>query len=128
MQDVDATHAPGLRSWVSSAQDDPDFPIQNLPFGVFSPAAGAPRGGVAIGDEILDLRALSEAGLLQGEAQAACHACSGPTLNPFLALGARPRRALRQAFPRCSRKVPRPDRSCCIGPQTVSCTCRRTSA
>jgi fumarylacetoacetase len=97
MQDVDATHAPCLRSWVASAPDHPDFPIQNLPFGVFSPLAGAPRGGVAIGDEILDLRALSEAGLLDGEAQAACHACAGPTLNPFLALGAGPRRALRQA-------------------------------
>ena len=47
-----------LRSWVASAPDHPDFPIQNLPFGVFSPLAGAPRGGVAIGDEILDLRAL----------------------------------------------------------------------
>src|SRR4051794_33441693 len=98
MSNVDATHASGLRSWVSSAQGHPDFPIQNLPFGVFSPLAGAPRGGVAIGDEILDLRALDGAGLLDGEAQAACHACAGPTLNPFLALGAEPRRAFRQAL------------------------------
>jgi fumarylacetoacetase len=98
MQDLDATHAPSLRSWVASAQDHPDFPIQNLPFGVFSPLAGAPRGGVAIGDEILDLRALSKAELLDGEAQAACHACAGPNLNPFLALGAGPRRALRHAL------------------------------
>jgi len=98
MQNVDATHVLGLGSWVSSAQDNPDFPIQNLPFGIFSPLAGAPRGGAAIGDEILDLRALSEAGLLDGEAQAACHACAGPTLNRFLALGAGPRRALRQAL------------------------------
>jgi fumarylacetoacetase len=97
MQSVDGTHAIGLRSWVGSAQNHPDFPIQNLPLGVFSPLAGAPRGGVAIGDEILDLRALSEAGLLDGEAQAACHACAGPTLNPLLALGAGPRWALRQA-------------------------------
>ncbi len=64
---------------------------------MFSPLAGAPRGGVAIGDMILDLRALHDAGLLDGEAQAACHACTGPTLNPFLALGAGPRRALREA-------------------------------
>jgi fumarylacetoacetase len=98
MHDVDATHASSLRSWVSSARDHPDFPVQNLPFGVFSPLAGAPRGGVAIGDDILDLRALHEAGLLDGEAQAACHACAGPTLNPFLALGAGPRRALRQGL------------------------------
>jgi fumarylacetoacetase len=94
---VDHTHDPGLRSWVASADGHPDFPIQNLPLGVFSPLAGAPRGGVAIGDMILDLRALHDAGLLDDEAQAACHACTGPTLNPLLALGAGLRRALRDA-------------------------------
>jgi len=98
MPDLDATHAPSLRSWVQSANGHPDFPIQNLPFGVFSPLAGAPRGGVAIGDMILDLRALHDAGLLDDEAQAACHLCTGPTLNAFLALGAGPRRALRDAL------------------------------
>ena len=81
---LDETHAPGLRSWVASANGHADFPIQNLPFGVFSPRAGAPRGGIAIGDEILDLRSLSEAALLDGEAQAACSACLGPMLNRFL--------------------------------------------
>jgi fumarylacetoacetase len=83
---------------VASAQGHPDFPIQNLPFGVFSPGAGAPRGGVAVGDEILDLGALHAAGLLDGEARTACEACAGPTLNRFLALGAGPRRALRRAL------------------------------
>jgi len=97
MPDLDATHNPELRSWVASAQGHDDFPIQNLPFGVFSPLAGAPRGGIAIGDHILDLRALHEAGLLDDEAQAACHACIGQTLNSFLALGTRSRRALREA-------------------------------
>lgn len=62
MPDLDHTHDPGLRSWVQSANGHPDFPIQNLPLGVFSPLAGAPRGGVAIGDMILDLRALDDAG------------------------------------------------------------------
>ncbi len=94
---VDHTHDPGLRSWVASANRHPEFPIQNLPFGVFSPLAGAPRGGIAIGDMILDLRALHGAGLLHGEAQAACDACATTTLNTFLALGAAPRRALRAA-------------------------------
>src|SRR5690242_11024658 len=98
MHNLNETHAPGLRSWVSSAQVHADFPIQNLPFGVFSPLAGAPRGGVAIGDEILDLRALSDAGLLEGEALTACRACAGPALNPFLALGAGARQALRRAL------------------------------
>ena len=97
MPDLDATHNPELRSWVASAQGHDHFPIQNLPVGVFSPLAGAPRGGIAIGDHILDLRALHEAGLLDDEAQAACHACIGPTLNAFLALGTGPRRALREA-------------------------------
>ena len=94
---VDHTHDPSLQSWVASANGHPDFPIQNLPLGVFGPLAGAPRGGIAIGDMILDLRAVHEEGLLDDEAQAAAHACIGPSLNPFLALGAGPRRALRDA-------------------------------
>ncbi len=94
---IDHTHDPALTSWVLSANGHADFPIQNLPFGVFSPLAGAPRGGIAIGDKILDLRELHGEGLLDDEAQAAVHGCIGPSLNPFLALGAGPRRALRDA-------------------------------
>ncbi|MBV9948600.1 MAG: fumarylacetoacetase [Myxococcales bacterium] len=94
---TDHTHDPALQSWVTSARGHEDFPIQNLPFGVFSPLAGAPRGGIAIGDEILDLRALYEAELLDDEAQAACETCTGPTLNRLLELGEKPRRALRDA-------------------------------
>jgi fumarylacetoacetase len=92
---TDATHDPSRRSWVASAEGHPDFPIQNLPFGVFSPPGGTPRGGVAIGDMILDLKALLTTGLLGGEARKAAEAASGPILNPLLALGAGPRRALR---------------------------------
>ncbi len=95
---IDHTHDPALQSWVSSANGHADFPIQNLPLGVFGPLAGAPRGGIAIGDMILDLRAVHGEGLLDEEAQAAVHACIGPSLNPFLALGAAPRRALRDAI------------------------------
>ena len=95
---IDHTHDPSLQSWVASANGHPDFPIQNRPLGVFSPLAGAPRGGIAIGDEILDLRALHEAQLLDDEAQSACDHCAGPTLNGFLALGEGPRRALRDAI------------------------------
>ena len=94
---IDHTHDPALISWVESANGHADFPIQNLPFGVFSPLAGAPRGGIAIGDMILDLRALHEETLLDEEAQGAAHPCIGPSLNPFLALGAGPRQALRDA-------------------------------
>ncbi len=95
---IDHTHDPALQSWVPSANGHADFPIQNLPLGIFGPLAGAPRGGIAIGDMILDLRAVHGEGLLDEEAQAAVHACIGPSLNPFLALGAAPRLALRDAI------------------------------
>lgn len=94
---LDHTHDPGLQSWVGSANGHADFPIQNLPLGVFGPLAGAPRGGIAIGDFILDLRALADSGLLDDEAQAAALAGAGPTLNPLLAMGAAARAALRDA-------------------------------
>jgi fumarylacetoacetase len=92
---IDETHAIARTCWVEGADGHPDFPIQNLPLGVFS-AGAAPRGGVAIGDHILDLAALAESGSLDGEALTAARAAAGPTLNPLLALGAVPRRALRR--------------------------------
>jgi fumarylacetoacetase len=93
---TDATHDPERRSWVASANSHADFPIQNLPLGVFSPPGGGPRVGVAIGDEILDLVALAAAGLLAGEAGRAASAAGTAALNGLLVLGADPRRALRQ--------------------------------
>lgn len=85
---IDATHDPALRSWVASANaSGTDFPIQNLPFGIFSTASTAPRAGVAIGDAILDLAAAREAGLFEGAAAEAAAAASGPVLNPLMALG-----------------------------------------
>jgi len=92
---LDQTHDPALRSWVSSADNHPDFPIQNLPLGVFSPNGGAPRAGVAIGNRILDLPALLAAGLLSGEAASAVEAAPGAHLNKMLGLGAGPRQSLR---------------------------------
>ncbi|MHB0705158.1 fumarylacetoacetase [Roseomonas mucosa] len=91
----DATHDPARRSWVPGADGHADFPIQNLPLGIFSPPGGAPRGGVAIGDQVLDLPAALAAGLFAGEAARAAGAASAKTLNGFFALGAGPRRALR---------------------------------
>jgi len=84
---LDATHDPGLRSWVESANIvDTDFPIQNLPLGIFDSGSRGDRIGVAIGECVLDLHAAiqSEAVLLSGEA--AC-ALSAPTLNQFMGLG-----------------------------------------
>jgi fumarylacetoacetase len=87
---VNDTHDPGLRSWVESANSPAsDFPIQNLPLGVFRPrgGAGAPAIGVAIGDEILDLRRAGERGLLDGLSSALRAATEASTLNPLIALG-----------------------------------------
>ncbi len=97
MGGIDETHDPKRQSWIASANGHSEFPIQNLPLGVFVPASGgAPRGGVAIGEMILDLGAAHQAGLLSGEAATAAEAASGPKLNPLMALGAAPRLALRQ--------------------------------
>ncbi len=93
---IDETHDPERRSWVASAQGHADFPIQNLPLGIFSPPGGAPRGGVAIGDKIFDLRVALETGLFSGEAETAAAAAAGATLNPLMALGRGLRSALRK--------------------------------
>jgi len=78
--ELNATHDPARRSWVKSANaPDTDFPIQNLPFGVFDDGKGA-RGGVALGDRIVDLAALLDAGLIEGEA---AKAASGANLLPL---------------------------------------------
>jgi fumarylacetoacetase len=84
---VNRTHDPGLRSWVESANDPAtDFPIQNLPFGIFRRKGSdeAPRGGVAIGDQIFDLAAV---GLK-----------TGATLNALAAAGRPAWTALREAL------------------------------
>jgi len=83
-------------SWVASANGHADFPLQNLPLGIFSPPGGRARAGVAIGDAILDLEALLATGLLQGDAATAALACEGGQLNGFFALGRQPRLALRE--------------------------------
>ena len=89
---IDTTHDPQLRSWVASANDlASDFPIQNLPLGVFADD-GRSRIGTAIGDSVLDLAACAEAGLLDGPMGAACRA---PDLNALMALGSPHWRALR---------------------------------
>ena len=92
---IDATHDVKRRSWVESANGHPDFPIQNLPFGIYSKAGERPRGGVAVGDDIFDLKMASEAGLFSGEAKRAADAAGGQRLNALFALGAGPRAALR---------------------------------
>lgn len=92
---IDRTHDRGLRSWAPSADGHPEFPIQNLPLGVFAPPDGEPRGGVAIGDLILDIPACLNEGLFSGAARVAAEAAAGPTLNAYLALDPASRAALR---------------------------------
>jgi len=84
---LNPTHDPARLCWLESANAaTTDFPLQNLPYGVFRPAAdSAAHLGVAIGDRILDLQAAAAAGLLPVTVTAACQQ---PTLNALLALGA----------------------------------------
>ncbi len=91
---LNQTHAPTRRSWVESANDPAtDFPLQNLPFGVFRVKGSAgPHLGTAIGDRILDLHALAEAGHLPAIVR---DACRQPVLNALLSLGAPAWSALR---------------------------------
>ncbi len=96
MTQIDETHDATRESWVASAKGHPEFPLQNLPLGVFRPPAEGARGGVAIGDEIFDLKRAVDAGLFSGEADYAARVASGPTLNALMALGKASRVALRK--------------------------------
>jgi fumarylacetoacetase len=90
---LDETHDPALTSWVESANAPGcDFPIQNLPFGIFRRKGRkeVPRGGVAIGDQILDLAALGVR--------------TGPTLNGLAASGRAALRKLRRELSRALRE------------------------
>src|SRR5688500_20189199 len=83
---LNETHDPALRSWIESANDPAtDFPIQNLPFGVYRRRGGKerPRVGVAIGDRILDVVACRRAAFLT----AAADPCESSTLNRLMAAG-----------------------------------------
>lgn len=93
MTTVDETHDPARQSWVESANGHADFPIQNLPLGVFSVDGGDPRIGAAIGDMIVDIRGLAETGLLDDRWLAAL---IRPTLNDWFAHGPEEGRALRR--------------------------------
>jgi fumarylacetoacetase len=97
----DETHRPDLRSWVESANDpETDFPIQNLPLGVFRRRGSGetPRAGVAIGDQLLDVDAAARAGAFADDAEAARAAehCAATTLNALMAHGRTAARALRR--------------------------------
>jgi fumarylacetoacetase len=96
---LDETHDASLKSWIASANaPGSDFPIQNLPFGIFKRRGGteAPRPGVAIGDRILDLTACCVAGLLSGTAPHITEVCADASLNRLAAMGREARVSLRK--------------------------------
>lgn len=114
---LDHTHDVAARSWLEltagAGHSEDDFPIQNLPFGVFSQAGSAPRIGVAIADQVFDLTALHATKIIAktsvaktADAEKALQACvaaqgagsSATSLNALMALGPGPRRALRHAL------------------------------
>jgi fumarylacetoacetase len=82
------THRADLTSWVESDTGNTPYPIQNLPLGIFRrrEADEQWRAGVAIGDEVLDLAAVSRVGLLSGAAGRVGARCASPSLNGVLAL------------------------------------------
>jgi len=86
----------GLKSWLATANDPgSDFPIQNLPYGVFRSAEGF-HIGVAIGDHILDLHACANHGLLGGLSEEITAACQAERLNDLMRLDPAVWRALRR--------------------------------
>ncbi|MDQ3083120.1 MAG: fumarylacetoacetase, partial [Gemmatimonadota bacterium] len=93
---IDVTHDPAISSWIESANDGgTDFPIQNLPLGIFSVDGSQPHAGVAIGDRVLDIAACIDAGLLEN--RGAARACVNSTLNALMSLDQSEMREFRRA-------------------------------
>lgn len=87
---LNETHNPDLTSWVASANDgQSDFSIQNLPFAIFRRADSSEkfRAGVAIGNQIVDLKAAHKAGVFSMAMTPTLKSLYKPRLNSFMALG-----------------------------------------
>jgi fumarylacetoacetase len=96
---LDETHDPKRRSWVESANAPGcEFPIQNLPFGVYAKKGMPGRGGVAIGDQILDVAAFANAASFTGRAADAAATCADKSLNKLMSMGRPHWSALRKAL------------------------------
>ena len=83
---MNETHDPSLTSWIESANSpDTDFPIQNLPFAVFSRKGDSERRvGVAIGDQIVDVGESLSANLWTDKARDVARWCDRPTMNELM--------------------------------------------
>jgi len=129
---LDATHDPALRSWVASAnQPACDFPIQNLPFGKFRRAGSDEswRIGIAIGDQVLDLRLARAQCPWGGDIDRLLEPLAAGDMNRFMALGPAARQALRAAMSNALREGSEqgPFLELCLVPQgsaemTLPCT------
>jgi fumarylacetoacetase len=122
MASLNETHDPALRSWVASANAaGSDFPVQNLPFGVFRRKlpGDAWRGGVAIGDQILDLAAAGRSGAIDAAAAPILAIAAQERLNAYMALGADAWSTLRRALSRALRSGAgqQPALQSCLVPQ-----------
>lgn len=98
---LDETHDPRALCWLDSAnRTDSEFPIQNLPFAVFRRGGSAEqfRGGVAIGDQIIDLAALAALELFRGPAAEGIRAGAQATLNSLMQQGPSVSNAVRRAL------------------------------
>ena len=83
---INETHDPELTSWVDSANDEfTDFPIQNLPFSVFSSDGHTFRVGIGIGNYVLDLSKI--AAFMSSEMESISSLCSSPSLIPLMGAG-----------------------------------------
>ena len=84
---MDETHDSKLKSWVN-VDENSDFPIQNIPFGIYSPKGGGDlHVATAIGNYVLDLAYLDEAGYFEGTEIEGTEVFHEPTLNAFMSLG-----------------------------------------
>lgn len=120
---LNETHDTGLQSWVASANTGKsDFPIQNLPFAVFRRKAGneAFRGGVAIGDQVLDMAAVRDANALPADVQAQVEAAAQGQLNALMGMSPAQWSALRLALSRALRAGAKEEAAlkACLVPQS----------
>ena len=114
---LDETHSSTLKSWVESSVYAGDFPLQNLPLGLFRRGTGQPRIGTAIGQVVLDLERTVSVGVLGALDPELHEALIAPTLNRLFALGRPALRSVRHAIHsllRADSTLPRPPEECLI--------------
>ena len=122
MAELDESHSPELGSWIIPGTQSTDFPLQNLPFGVFS-RGGEPRVGVAIGAFLLDLHRAAAVGALGNLEPAVRDAALAGSLRPLFALGRPAARTLRHAVHALLRedsRLPRPPDECLLEQRSVT--------